>query len=159
MKHSTKRIAALLVAAGLAVAGLTACSNSPSSSSSSGKTLDVAYWNYGPGAVTDNTALKTGFEKANPGVKVTLTPVAGDGWGDYVANLAIMIASGKRPDIAFMASEGVKFLDQNNLLLPINNYLKTDPEAKKIKADMAPGLIKAFSSGKDIASLPNGFND
>ncbi|HEX4444169.1 MAG TPA: sugar ABC transporter substrate-binding protein [Galbitalea sp.] len=159
MKHSTKRIAALLIAAGLTIAGLTACSSSSSPSSDKGKTLDVAYWNYGPGAVSDNNALKKGFEKENPGVKVTLTPVAGDGWGDYVANLAIMIASGKHPDIAFMASEGVKFLDQNNLLLPINNYLKTDPEAKKLKADIAPSLLKAFSSGNDIASLPNGFND
>ncbi len=158
MKHSTKRIAALLVAAGLAVAGLTACSSSGSPSKES-KTLDVAYWNYGPGAVKDNTALKTGFEKANPGTKVDLTPIAGSGWGDYIANLAILIASGKHPDIAFIASEGVKFLDQNNLLLPINTYLKTDPEAKKIQDDMAPGLIKAFSAGKDIASLPNGFND
>lgn len=159
MNHSTKRIAALLVAVGLAVAGLTACSSSSSSGTDKGKTLDVAYWNYGPGAVTDNEALQKGFEKQNPGVKVTLTPIAGDGWGDYVANLAILIASGKHPDIAFMASEGVKFLDQNNLLLPINNYLKTDPEAKKIEADMAPSLLKAFSSGNDIASLPNGFND
>ncbi len=90
---------------------------------------------------------------------MVLTPIAGGGWGEYVANLATLIASGKHPDIAFMASEGVKFLDQNNLLLPINSFLKSDPEAKKIKADIAPGLLTAFSSGKDIASLPNGFND
>ncbi|MES2170483.1 MAG: sugar ABC transporter substrate-binding protein [Actinomycetota bacterium] len=157
MKHSTKRIAAIAIAAALAVAGLSACSTSGSSGGS--KTIDVAYWNYGPGAVTNNTNLQKSFEKAHPGEKVVLTPIAGGGWGEYVANLATLIASGKHPDIAFMASEGVKFLDQNNLLFPINSLLKTDPEAKKIQADMAPGLLKSFSAGKDIASLPFGFND
>ncbi|HEY4225705.1 MAG TPA: sugar ABC transporter substrate-binding protein [Pseudolysinimonas sp.] len=157
MNHSTKRVAAVLLAAGLAVAGLSACSSSAPSKDS--KTLDIAYWNYGQGAVDNNTKLKAGFEKANPGTTITLTPIAGAGWGEYVANLATLIASGKHPDIAFMASEGVKFLDQNNLLLPINSYLKSDAEAKKIQADIAPGLLKAFSSGNDIASLPNSFND
>ena len=158
MKHSTKKIAAIAVAASLAIAGLTACS-APSSSSGGSKAINVAYWNYGPGAVTNNEALQKGFEKANPGTTVTLTPIAGGGWGEYVANLATLIASGKHPDIAFMASEGIKFLDQNNLLLPINSYLKSDPEAKKIQADMAPGLLKSFGVKGDIASLPNGFND
>jgi multiple sugar transport system substrate-binding protein len=159
MKHSTKRIAALVVAAGLTVAGITACGTSGSSNTKASKTIDVAYWNYGAGAVTDNTALKKGFEKKYPGTTVTLTPIAGGGWGEYIANVATLIASGKHPDITFIASEGVKFLDQNNLILPINKFLKSDPEAKKIKADIAPGLLKSFSVNGDIASLPNGFND
>ena len=159
MKHSTKRIAAMAIAAGVAVAMLAGCSSSGASPTKTSKTIDIAYWNYGPGAVTNNTKLQKGFEAKNPGTTVNLTPIAGGGWGEYVANLATLIASGKHPDIAFMASEGVKFLDQNNLLLPINTFLKTDPEAKKIKDDMAPGLLKSFSAGKDIASLPFGFND
>jgi multiple sugar transport system substrate-binding protein len=159
MKHSTKRIAALLVAAGVTVAGLTACSASSSSDSKASKTIDVAYWNYGAGAVSDNKALQQGFEKANPGVTVNLTPIAGSGWGDYYANLATLIASGKHPDLTFISSEGVKFLDQNNLVLPINKYLKTDPEATSIKANIAPGLIKSFSVGSDIEALPNSWNN
>jgi multiple sugar transport system substrate-binding protein len=159
MKHSTKRIAALLVAAGLTVAGLTACSASGTTNTKASKTIDVAYWNYGSGAVSDNTKLQKGFEKANPGTTVNLTPIAGAGWGEYYANLATLIASGKHPDLTFISSEGVKFLDQNNLVLPINNYLKTDPAAKKIESDIAPGLIKSFSVGKDITSLPNAWNN
>lgn len=159
MNHSTKRIAALLVAAGLAAAALTACSSSGTTNTKASKTIDVAYWNYGAGAVSDNTALQKGFEKANPGVTVDLTPIAGSGWGDYYANLATLIASGKHPDLTFISSEGVKFLDQNNLVLPINKYLNSDPAAKSIKADIAPGLIKSFTVGGDIEALPNSWNN
>lgn len=158
MKHNTKRIAALLVAAGIAVAGLTACS-STGSTGNAGKTLDVAFWNYGSSAISDNTALQKGFEKKYPGTTVNLTPIAGANWGEYYANLATLIASGKHPDLTYISGEGVQFLDKNNLVLPINNYLKTDPEAKSITADIAPGLITGFTAGKDILGLPNAWQD
>lgn len=153
---------AVLATAGVVTTVLAGCgSTSPSSGSAdgSGKTINVAYWNYGAAAVANNKALASGFEKKNPGVTVTLTPIAASGWGEYYANLSTLIASGKHPDLTFISSEGVKFLEQNNLVLPINHYLDSDPAAEAIKKDMAPGLIKSFSVGNDITALPNAFND
>lgn len=157
MKGTFRVIASATLVAGLTAAALAGCSST--SSSTGDKTIDVAYWNYGAGAVANNKALADGFEKQNPGTTVELTPIAASGWGEYYANLATLIASGKHPDLTFISSEGVKFLDQNNLVLPINSYLKSDPDADKIQKDIAPGLIKSFTVGSDITALPNSWND
>lgn len=158
-----KVVPAIRLAAVLAVGAtlvLSACTSAgPGGGSGSPSTLNIAYWNYGPAAETSNKALADGFAKENSGATVTLTPVAGDNWGAYYANLSTLIASGKRPDLAFTASEGVKFLFQNRLVLPINQYLSSDPAAKAIQNDIAPGLLSSFAIGDQIAALPNGWNN
>jgi len=136
---------------------LTACAGG--SSGSDQDTLQVAYWNYGPSAEQSNQALATGFEDENPGSTVDLMPVAGENWGSYYANLSTLIAAGERPDLSYISSEGVKFLDQNGLVLPINDYLDSDPDAEAIRADIAPGLLDTFAVGEDITALPNGWNN
>jgi len=134
--------------------GSTAASSAPLSGS-----LTVAYWDYGPAAETNNQALADGFMALNPGVTVTLTPVAGENWGTYYANLATQMASGNRPDIAFTASEGIKFLAQNGLVVPINKYLDSDPSAAALKDDIAPALLQSFAYKGDITAIPNGWNN
>lgn len=95
MKHSTKRIAALLVAAGLTVAGLTACSGT--SSTSGGKhTISVWTW-YGNQGMPNNTPLAKEFEKAHPDVKVNIRTFGST--TDYAPALAAAVAAGKTPDI------------------------------------------------------------
>ncbi|HEY4214515.1 MAG TPA: sugar ABC transporter substrate-binding protein [Steroidobacteraceae bacterium] len=154
-KRAVGAIALGVVVAALALAG---CSSSSPAKSGS-KTLDVAYWNYGPEALTNQNSYAKGFEAENPGVTVKGIAIAGTNWGEYYANLATLIASGKKPDNAVMSSEGVKFLDQNHLILPINDYLKSDPEGKSLLADIAPGLMKSLTVGKDITTLPDTWND
>src|SRR3954468_9870242 len=73
----------------------------PAASSALSGSLTIAYWDYGPAAETNNQSIADGFMKANPGVTVKLTPVAGENWGTYYANLATQIASGNKPDMAF----------------------------------------------------------
>ena len=159
MKRTLRAVTIVTATVAATALALTGCSGTNSTSSSGDKALNVAYWDYGPAAETGNQSLADGFMKANPGVTVTLTPIAGDNWGGYYANLATLIASGKHPDLTFISSEGVKFLDQNNLVLPINSYLTSDPDAKAIQDDIAPQLLKSFSVGNDVTALPNGWND
>ncbi|MBX3030413.1 MAG: sugar ABC transporter substrate-binding protein [Chloroflexi bacterium] len=121
--------------------------------------LSIAYWNYGPAAEVGNQVIADGFMAENPGVTVTLTPIAGENWGAYYANLATTIASGQRPDIAFTASEGIKFLAQNDLVVPINEFLANDPEAAALQADIAPALLQSFAYGDQITALPYGWNN
>ncbi|MCU1558756.1 MAG: uncharacterized protein JWN09_2751 [Microbacteriaceae bacterium] len=158
MKRTMSSIAAVVVAAALTAAALTSCSGSTSSSKDS-KTLNVAFWDYGPAAEANNKALADGFEKKNPGVTITLTPVAGENWGTYYANVATTIAAGKHPDLMLISGEGAQFVAKNNLIVPINDYLKNDPEAKSLQADIAPGLINGFKVDGKIVTLSNAWND
>jgi multiple sugar transport system substrate-binding protein len=134
-------------------------SASAESSAALSGTLNIAYWDYGPAAETGNQSIADGFMKANPGVNVTVTPVAGENWGGYYANLATLIASGKKPDLAFTASEGIKFLAQNGLVVPVNKFLDNDPSAAALKDDIAPALLQSFAYAGDITAIPNGWND
>jgi multiple sugar transport system substrate-binding protein len=139
-----------------------AASQAPAASASSAPlsgSLNVAYWDYGPAAETGNKAIADGFMAKNPGVTVTVTPVAGENWGGYYANLATLIASGKKPDMAFTASEGIKFLAQNGLVVPVNKFLDSDPSAVAMKDDIAPALLQSFAYAGDITAIPNGWND
>lgn len=156
MKRTTRTLTATALTAALAVAALTSCAPAAEDAEQS---LNIAYWNYGPAAETGNQAIADGFMADNPEVTVTLTPVAGDNWGGYYANLATLIASGERPDLAFTASEGIKFLSQNGLVVPINEYLETDPDAQAIQDDIAPELLQSFAVEGEITALPNGWNN
>lgn len=158
MKRTTRSIAAAVVAAALAATALTSCS-SGGSSSGDAKSLNVAYWDYGPAAEANNKALADGFEAKNPGVTITLTPIAGENWGTYYANVATTIAAGKHPDLMLISGEGAQFVEKNNLVVPINDYLAKDPEAKALQDDIAPGLINGFKVDGKIVTLSNAWND
>ena len=136
-----------------------ASASAPASAAPLSGSLNIAYWNYGPAAETGNKAIADGFMAVNPGVKVTLTPVAGENWGTYYANLATLIASGEHPDIALTASEGIKFLAQNGLVVPVNKFLDSDTEAQALKADIAPALLDSFGYKGQITALPYGWNN
>lgn len=152
------RTVALLGVTMILGTALTGCSDS-SNSESDGKTLEIAYWNYGPAAEAGNKATAEAFTAKHPDVKITLTPVAGENWGSYYANLATLIASGNRPDLMTISGEGAQFVHANNLVLPINSYLDSDPEAKALVDDIAPGLVKGFTVDGDIVTLTYGWND
>jgi len=151
------RLAAVSVAA-LAMVVPTASLAQDSSDAQEG-TLKIAYWNWGQGAEVGNQAIADGFMAEHPGVTVDLLPISGENWGTYYANLATTIAAGERPDIAFTASEGIKFLAENGLVVPVNQYLQDDPEASALRDDIAPELIASFSFGDEITALPWGWNN
>ena len=91
--------------------------------SSGNQSLEVAYWNYGPAAESGNKSIAAAFMAAHAGVEVTLTPVSGENWGTYYANVATLMASGKHPDLMVISGEGAQFVHANNLVVPINKYL------------------------------------
>jgi ABC-type glycerol-3-phosphate transport system substrate-binding protein len=159
MNTPFRKVAQLGVAIALIGTTLSACSGSSSSSDSSSKTLEIAYWNYGPAAETNNKTAADAFVAQHPGVKITLTPVAGENWGTYYANVATLIASGKHPDIMTISGEGAQFVHANNLVLPVNGFLDKDPDAKALLGDIAKGLIDGFTVKGDIITLSYGWND
>jgi multiple sugar transport system substrate-binding protein len=154
-----KRVRTLAALGAVAVSLMVPTSGWAQSGAPLSGTLNIAYWDYGPAAESGNKTIADGFMAANPGVTVTLTPIAGENWGTYYANLATTIASGQHLDLAFTASEGIKFLAQNGLVVPINQFLDKDPGAQALKADIAPNLLTSFAFGDDITALPQGWND
>ncbi|XVU22757.1 ABC transporter substrate-binding protein [Actinoplanes sp. CA-054009] len=147
-----------LVALGALAATLAACSSTDAQDSSE-KSLEIVYWNYGPAAEQGNKATADAFTAAHPDTKVSLTPVTGENWGTYYANVATLIASGQRPDLMVISSEGAQFVHANKLIKPINDYLAKDAEAKTITGDIAPGLIDGFTVKDDVVTLTYGWND
>ncbi|MFC6081263.1 ABC transporter substrate-binding protein [Sphaerisporangium aureirubrum] len=159
MNVPNRKVALACATAVLAVTALAGCSGSSAPSSSGGKSLDIVYWNYGPAAESGNKATADAFMKAHSDVKVTLTPVTGENWGTYYANVATLIASGKHPDLMVISGEGAQFVHANKLVQPINAYLDKDPAAKAITGDIAQGLIDGFTVKGDIVTLTYGWND
>ena len=159
MRMSYRKVAlACATAAALAATALAGCSSNAKTSSGD-KSLQVAYWNYGPAAEAGNKQIADAFMAAHAGVKVTLTPVSGENWGTYYANVATLIASGQHPDLMVISTEGAQFVHANNLVLPINKYLDKDTAAKAIVDDVAPGLVKGFTVKGDVITLTYGWND
>src|SRR5664279_4340832 len=80
----------------------TACGGS-GSGSGDGKTIKVAYQQFGEGKVMANflAGVKTSFEKANPGKKVQLLPIVASE-NDYYTKLALMLRSPRTtPDLVY----------------------------------------------------------
>src|SRR5258705_8634608 len=122
MNTPFRKVALLGLTMALVGTSLMACSSSPKSSTSD-QSLEIAYWNYGPAAETGNKATADAFIAKHPGVKITLTPVAGENWGPYSANIASLIASARRPDLMTISGEGAECVHATRLILPINSYL------------------------------------
>ncbi|MEV6979894.1 sugar ABC transporter substrate-binding protein [Sphaerisporangium sp. NPDC051017] len=155
-----RKVALACATTAMAATALAGCSSgSDSSASPGGKSLEIVYWNYGPAAESGNKATADAFMKAHSDVKVTLTPVTGENWGTYYANVATLIASGKHPDLMVISGEGAQFVHSNTLVQPINKYLDKDSEAKTLTGDIAKGLIDGFTVKGDVVTLAYGWND
>src|SRR5262245_43530929 len=100
-----RKVVLACAAVTMAATALAGCSEDSGSSSGDGKSLEIVYWNYGPAAETGNKATADAFTAAHPGTTITLTPVSGENWGTYYANVATLIASGKRPDLMVISGE------------------------------------------------------
>ncbi|GGM83122.1 ABC transporter substrate-binding protein [Dactylosporangium sucinum] len=158
MNTRFRKVALWCATAALAASALAGCSGDDAAADGD-KSLEIVYWNYGPAAEAGNKATADQFMAGHPGVKVTLTPVTGENWGTYYANVATLIASGKHPDLMVISGEGAQFVHSNKLVLPINQYLEKDAEAKNLTGDIAKGLIDGFTVKGDVVTLTYGWND
>ncbi|WOQ70649.1 sugar ABC transporter substrate-binding protein [Microbacterium limosum] len=159
MKRARSALAVLAVTATASAAILTGCTPAEDGGDDAAGTLDVVFWNYGPLAEGQYQGAADAFMAANEGVEVSLTPVAGENWGTYYANVATMIASGERPDLMLISTEGAQFVHANGLVQPINGYLESDPGAQELRADVADGLIEFFTVDGDVIALADAWND
>lgn len=154
MKRS--RVLVAVVAASTLVA-LAGCSSSGSGDS---KTIKVAYQDFGTDLMAKFMAkAKAGFEKANPGEKVTLVPIKA-AENDYYTKLSLMNRSASTaPDVLYEDTFLIRSDAQAGYLEPLDSYVNKWDEWSQFydnakdagKGD--DGKIYGVSMGTDTRAL------
>jgi multiple sugar transport system substrate-binding protein len=84
------------------------------------------------------------FSEKHPNVKVKLVFVPNTGWADYFNKLETMAAGGKAPDVIRVAIEGIQMFVKRGLALPLDPYMKAEPNALTNYDDIHKKLQSAF---------------
>lgn len=155
-----KRIVGLFAIAILMIGALAACSNSGSENSktSNGDTIDLTWYypvNVG-GAVTEvidkyaEDFNKEGIEVN--GKKVTVTPVYSGNYDETMTKVQTAIKNGKAPDLSVQLS--VDLFQIKNHILPLDDFIEKDPEAKEMVNDFFPGFMENAQTEGKTYSIP-----
>ena len=99
------------------------------------------------------------FSKLYPNITVKYLPTPGDSWGDYFDKLATMIAGGNPPDVSRVAIEGTRLMVSRGLAVPLDDYMKGDPEIDEYLKDVSPKLLDAFRVDGKTYELPFDWNN
>jgi multiple sugar transport system substrate-binding protein len=121
MKRNTRRVLAITAGAVATALLATGCSGAGGSSSN---TIKIAYEKFGTFTQLDThlKAVTKTFEKANPGMKVELEPIAAQN-DDYYTKLALMERSpATAPDVIYEDTFKVKADAAAGYLLPLDKY-------------------------------------
>ena len=99
------------------------------------------------------------FNQDYPDITVNLVGVPGASWAEYLERTATQIAGGERPDIIWVATEGVRFLAELELLTPLNERIEQDQaELDGLMEDVAPALLESFNIDGNQYLLPYSWN-
>lgn len=128
----------------------TACAND-TPKDASGKTSDggkqqevTLVWSENEASNEQLKVLLEEFNRKYPNIKVNRITVTNNGWADYFNKLQTMIAGGKAPDVIRVAIEGIQMFAKQDLLLPLDPYIKADPGAVENYEDLHPKLQAPF---------------
>ena len=128
---------------------------SGSSESSSGQSLTVLNW----GNVAEETLAQASIDEfmaENPGVTVEQTCVPVVEWTDYITRWSTMITSGNAPDVVCIAFECSQMAQANDLVMPLNDIIESDPELSALVQEYTPAILSGISDGDTIYGLPTG---
>jgi multiple sugar transport system substrate-binding protein len=122
--------------------------------------LKFVYWNYGPDAGKGWEAIIKDFNKVHPNVNVKLVSVSGENWGQYLAGTATLLAGGEKPDLIWVATEGVDFVVKNDLVRPIDDLIQRDQaELSDYLNDVAQPLLDSDKVDGKLYGLPYSWNN
>jgi multiple sugar transport system substrate-binding protein len=100
------------------------------------------------------------FNKRYPNVTVRddYSPFP-QGWGQYINNLRTRAASGLVPDVVAIAIEGVRATVTQGLMLPLDDFIASDPDSQTYLKDVAPALHDALKVGGKTYYLTREWNN
>jgi multiple sugar transport system substrate-binding protein len=100
------------------------------------------------------------FNEQFPDITVNLIGVPGTTWADYLNGTATLIAGGETPDIIWVATEGVRFLVNLDLMLPLDDLIAGEGDAlDDYFGDIAPSLLDGFRIEDQLYFLPYSWNN
>src|SRR4051812_39749976 len=83
--------------------------------------IEFVYWNQNATMEAGWQTIVDGFNKVYPNVQVKLVGVTGTNWGEYLDGVATLVAGGEKPDLMWVATEGVQLLvNQLKLAMPLD---------------------------------------
>lgn len=148
------------VAPSVEPSGAASAPASPTAAADVSGDLKFVYWNWGPDAPKGWETAVADFNKVHPDVKVKLIPVAGDNWGGYLAGTATLLAGGEKPDLLWVATEGMQFVVKNDLVRPLDDLILRDQaELAAYLGDVAQPLLDGLKVDGKQYSLPYSWND
>ena len=80
-------------------------------------------------------------------------------WSQYINGLRTRVASGLETDVIALAIEGVRLTVRDGLMLPLDELIASDAEAKALLADTAPALTDALKVNGKTYYLTREFNN
>ncbi len=125
------------------------------------KGITFVFWNSGPEAQPGWEKIVAEFNKQYPDIKVKLLPVEGTNWGSYLDGVATTIAGGEKPDVMWVATEGVQLLvNELKLATPLDSYIEKDKaELQPFLDDVTPAMLDAFKVDGKQYMLPYSWNN
>jgi multiple sugar transport system substrate-binding protein len=123
-------------------------------------TLKFVFWNWGPEAQPGWENTFAAFKAANPTIDIELIPVQGANWGEYLDGVATLIAGGEKPDVMWVATEGVRLLVSLDLAMPLDDFIAADQtDLQEFFDDVTPVMLDAFKVDGKQYQLPYSWND
>lgn len=115
----------------------------------------------------NNTSARAGWEghvarfnEIYPDITVNLIGVPGEIWSDYLQGTATLIAGGETPDIIWVATEGVRFLVDKGLMMPLDGMIAEEGDAlQPYFDDIAPALLDSMRVDDSLYFLPFSWNN
>lgn len=128
-------------------------SGASKSGESNGDTIDLT-WYYPVNVGGEITKVIDGYaEEFNKegievdGKKVTVTPVYSGNYDESMTKVQTAVKNGKAPDLAVLLS--VDLFQLKDAILPLDDMIEKDPEAKKMMDDFFPGfMLNSQAEGK-----------
>lgn len=81
------------------------------------------------------------FHRQHPNIRVSdVVWVTYSDWPDFFTQMRALIAGGNPPDVIRVVIEGLPFMIQQNMALPLNEYLDKYPEYRRDYDDLHPNL-------------------
>ncbi|MBC7217725.1 MAG: sugar ABC transporter substrate-binding protein [Candidatus Caldatribacterium sp.] len=122
--------------------------------------LNFVFWLWAPEALEGWKNTIKEFIAENPDIDVNYIAVPGATWGEYLDKVSTLIAGGEKPDVMWVATEGMLFLLRRNLMQPLDAYIDRDrAELQEFFDDVAPALLEAMVFDEKRYALPYSWNN
>lgn len=122
--------------------------------------ITFVFWDYAPEVQKGWETTLADFKKQNPDIQVELVGAQGKTWGEYLDKVVTLIAGGKKLDVIWVATEGIRQLALKNVIQPIDNLVERDKtELQEYLDDVAPSLFEGLRAGGKLYGLPYSWNN